>query len=71
MFLASCLFFREFLISNFNNLVMNIVAEGLIIGGWVAMWKPISNLLYDWWPVRKEKRIYEKISKMEVEFRYT
>jgi hypothetical protein len=71
VFLGSCLILRELITSSYDNLFMNILGEGLIIGGWVAMWKPISNILYDWWPLRKEKNIFEKISKMEVDFVYT
>jgi hypothetical protein len=71
IFLGTCLVLRELIIANTHNFAMSIVAEGLIIGGWVAMWKPISNILYDWWPIRKEKNIYNKISKMEIEYRFT
>jgi hypothetical protein len=70
IFLASCLLIRELIISRQDNLAISILAEGLIIGGWVAMWKPISNILYDWWPVRKERQVYDKISKMDIEFKY-
>jgi hypothetical protein len=27
-----------------------ILSEGLLILGWVAMWKPVEIFLYDWWP---------------------
>jgi hypothetical protein len=70
VFLAFCLFTSNYISANFHTLVSNILVEGLIIGGWVAMWKPISNLLYDWWPLQKERNIFEKISKMDIEFRY-
>lgn len=57
-----------------NTLTQNtwtfIAFEGLLIGGWVAMWKPISDILYEWWPIWKEKRIYHKISEMDIEFKY-
>ena len=71
IFLATCLVISEYLSKIATSLAMRIIVEGLIIGGWVAMWKPISNILYDWCPLRKEKRIYEKIANMEVEFKYT
>jgi hypothetical protein len=29
----------------------------LVIGGWVAMWRPMEVFLYDWWPVRAEARL--------------
>jgi uncharacterized membrane protein len=27
-----------------------VIREGFLIGGWVAMWRPIEVFLYDWWP---------------------
>jgi hypothetical protein len=40
--------------------------EGLIIVGWVAMWRPLEIFLYDWWPILGEKRIRERLSRIEV-----
>lgn len=70
-FLCSCLILREWIALNFTSIFSSIIAEGLIIGGWVAMWKPISELLYEWWPLKKDKKIYHKISKMPIEFKYS
>src|SRR6478736_7049548 len=39
-----------------------IVREGLTIGGWVSMWRPLEIFLYDWWPVRREARLAEKLA---------
>jgi hypothetical protein len=38
-----------------------------LIIGWVAMWQPITVFLYELWPIIRLKRIYEKISTMEIE----
>lgn len=43
-----------------------ILREGLSIGGWVAMWRPIEIFLYDWWPIRNEARLYDRLSAMPV-----
>lgn len=68
-FLTSCLILSRLISKNYDTLLSNILVEGLIISGWVAMWKPISNILYDWWPMNKQKKIYEKISNMEITFK--
>ena len=39
-----------------------IVREGLLIGGWVAMWRPMEIFLYDWWPIRARIRLYERLA---------
>ena len=36
------------------------------IGGWVAMWRPIEVFLYDWWPIRREARLYDRLAVMPV-----
>jgi len=43
-----------------------VFREGLLIGGWVAMWRPLEVFLYDWWPVRAEARLSERLSTMPV-----
>lgn len=35
--------------------------EGLSIFGWVAMWRPMQTVLYDWWSLYRKAKIYEKI----------
>ncbi len=44
-----------------------ILRESLIIGGWVAMWRPLEIFLYDWWPIRAEARLYDRLSTMPVD----
>ena len=45
----------------------SIIRESLLIGGWVAMWRPIEIFLYEWWPIRAEARLFDRLSKMKVE----
>ena len=40
--------------------------EGMLIAGWVAMWRPLEIFLYDWWPVRRRNRIFGKLAAMPV-----
>ena len=43
-----------------------VIQESLLIGGWVAMWRPIEVFLYDWWPIRADARLYRRLSEMPV-----
>jgi hypothetical protein len=43
-----------------------ILREGLLIIGWVAMWKPLEILLYDWWPILSERRLFDRLSRLPV-----
>jgi hypothetical protein len=40
--------------------------QGLLIVGWVAMWRPLEIFLYDWWPVAGERRMHERLSVIDV-----
>ena len=53
-----------------SNHIADIVKEGLLIGGWVAMWRPIEIFLYDWWPIRAEAALADRLSVMPVRISY-
>jgi hypothetical protein len=44
-----------------------VVREGLVIVGWVAMWKPLDIALYRWWPLVAQRRLYRRLAVMPVE----
>jgi len=46
--------------------VGEVIREGLIIGGWVAMWRPLEIFLYDWWPIRAEAVLADRLAAMPV-----
>lgn len=35
--------------------------EGFLIIGWVALWRPVEILLYDWWPIYDRRRKITRI----------
>ena len=43
-----------------------IIAHSLLIGGWVALWRPLEIFLYDWWPIRANAKLYDRLSAMPV-----
>ncbi len=48
-----------------------VVREGFVIGGWVAMWRPLEVFLYDWWPILGDARLYDRLAAMPVRIEYT
>jgi len=50
--------------------IAEIVRESLTIGGWVSMWRPLEVFLYDWWPIRNEARLSDRLAAMPVRIRY-
>jgi hypothetical protein len=67
LFLFSCVSARALVAPVGNGMLHDIVQEGLLISGWVAMWRPIQIFLYDWWPIRHRRQLYHKLSHLKVE----
>jgi hypothetical protein len=65
-FLAACLLLGELVSKLGNSAVADFVKEGLTIGGWVAMWRPLEIYLYDWWPVFEERRRLDLLAQIKV-----
>jgi len=43
-----------------------LVSESLIIGGWVALWVPMEIFLYEWWPIRADAKLFDRLAAMPV-----
>lgn len=69
IFLFVCILIRQIAYSFGSGTVSEIIAEGMLIAGWVAMWRPLEILLYDWWPIRRRTRVFGKLSTMPVVLR--
>ena len=67
-FLAACMLTSQLLRHQAGTLTI-VLQEGLIIAGWVAMWRPMEIFLYEWWPLLRKARLYQKLSRMHVEVR--
>ena len=65
-FLCGCLIASELLAAAASHTLQRILGEGLMIAGWVAMWRPLQMYLYDWWPVRRRVRLFQKMSRISV-----
>ena len=65
-FLGLCLLTIKLLVANRPGAIPNFFSESLTIAGWVAMWRPLQIYLYEWWPLRDERRILERLGRMRV-----
>jgi len=66
-FLTIALIARQLVTTLENHLLAQVFADALLIIGWVAMWEPITVLLYELWPIIQQKKTYGKISRMEID----
>jgi hypothetical protein len=48
-----------------------VLRESLVIGGWVAMSGPLEIFLYQWWPIRDQGRLLDRLSRVAVRIVYS
>lgn len=71
VFLAAAIALGDFLAALLKGgRIGEILRESLTIGGWVSMWRPLEIFLYDWWPIRNEARLSDRLAAMPVRIRY-
>jgi hypothetical protein len=68
-FLIACLALRRWMIAHLPIVDSSIASEGLLILGWVAMWRPTEALLYDWWPLMHRRALLRRLASIPVEVR--
>jgi hypothetical protein len=44
----------------------SVLSESLVIGGWVALWRPLEIFLYDWWPIVGQRKTHALLSRLPV-----
>jgi hypothetical protein len=47
----------------------HILDEGLIILAWLALWRPTEVLMYEWVPLYRKRRLYERLAGIRVAIR--
>jgi hypothetical protein len=63
-----CVSSRE-VIARFVEVVPRALDEGLIILAWIALWRPIEILAYEWVPLVRKRRFYERLAGVRVAVR--
>lgn len=68
-FLFGCITLRQLVYTIDHGTLAQIIAEGLLISGWVAMWRPLSLFLYEWWPIKRSCAVFTKLAAVPVDVR--
>jgi len=66
IFLLGCTILRQLALRWGQGVVPQIMDEGLLLLGWVAMWRPLEIFLYDWRPIWHRCRLMAKVSRTPV-----
>ena len=67
LFLILCLIVGG-LLDKFSYIAMvKIIKESLLIIGWVALWEPVSFILFGWRVINRDKNYYNKLCDIPIE----
>lgn len=67
VFIAACLLaWLTVEIYPHEGLLKDLARDGVVIAGWVALWRPLDLLLFDTWLLRRDRRILEAVAAMPV-----
>ncbi|MDG0818138.1 hypothetical protein [Bdellovibrio svalbardensis] len=56
-----CLSIAQILQNIESDFIKTSLREGVVIFGWVSLWKPLEVFLFDWYPIYDKIRLYRKI----------
>lgn len=68
-FLVFCTLTRQLALHYTDGMAGRLLDEGLLIIGWVALWRPIQTFLYDWWPIRRRLHTLRRVAALASEVR--
>lgn len=66
LFLVLCLILVEILETFSYINVVKIIKESLLIIGWVALWEPLTFILFGWRTIKRDKLFYTKLSNISI-----
>lgn len=66
-FMGLMMLLGEAVLSQFKHVgYANLLKESLVIGGWVALWRPAEIFLHEWWPLLAEARLFDRLGRIEL-----
>jgi hypothetical protein len=59
-------FYRMGDVDDATGVVLDTLAEGLILAAWVALWWPLDQLMHAMWQRRNDERDYQKLREIDL-----
>ena len=50
-----------------DNRIVQFIRESFIILGWVVLWRPMDLLLYDWYPIKQNINLFDRLEHSKVQ----
>lgn len=58
------------LLTGYESRAIAAVREGLAILSWVLLWRPVEALLYEWLPIRRERKVMVRLLEAPIDVRF-
>jgi hypothetical protein len=68
--LAICLGLANSVTNLESFFLIKTLREGIVIFGWVSLWRPLELLIFDWYPIYDRIRIFRKILNTEIQLHF-
>ena len=68
--LCICLLLSRWVKTLESDFFSSALGEGIVIFGWVSMWKPLELILFDWYPIYDRIRLLRKLLNTEVQVEF-
>lgn len=56
--------------SSTSNVFINLLLQGLFIGGWVFLWEALNIFVFHKSKIKYQYRVYERLLRSDIEFKY-
>lgn len=60
-------FYKTGEIFGFSGVAVEVMAEGLGLAGWVALWWPLDQLMHAWWQRRLDEQAYRDLQNIDLQ----
>lgn len=70
LILATCLFVAQSIHKDETSYLLSVLREGLVIFGWVSLWKPIELVLFDWYPLYEKLQLHRRLYMSDIEINF-
>lgn len=70
LILSVCLVLSRMVMTIESEFFGTAIREGIVIFGWVSMWKPLELILFDWYPIYDRIRLLRKLLHVEIQVEF-
>jgi hypothetical protein len=67
LFLFACLVIARYIPQSEASVLGRTLREGVVIFGWVSLWRPLELIMFDWYPIYDRIRVYSSLENADID----